>query len=124
MSVLDTDTTRPSNAILSDIREAATSQMQPGLALLPFATLLVKLSEEASVTADKNLRIQKNMIRLTVIILLISVSQLLVAFKGIITKPESSNTQTETNTNQQTPHNKKSDSNFVHISSPKNNTNK
>lgn len=109
MSVLDTDTTRPADVILSDIREAATSQMQPGLALLPFATLLVKLSQESSETADKNIRIQKRMIWLTIIILLISLAQLGLVFfqqfsvkpKSVISAPESINTGTKTgNSNQ------------------------
>ncbi|MBC8018854.1 MAG: hypothetical protein H7X83_10105 [Verrucomicrobia bacterium] len=124
MSVLDRDPSKPSHEILADICEAATSQTQPGLAMLPFATLLVKLSREASETADKNLRIQKNIIWLTVIILLISISQLLIAFKSFPAKPEASNAKIETMTNQQTPNSKKSEHAFVHTSSVKRKTNK
>jgi hypothetical protein len=81
MSFLDTDTTRPAQEILSDIRAAATQQTHmPGLPLLPFATLLVRLSQEASVTADKNILIQKRMITITLIVLAISVAQLVLAF--------------------------------------------
>ncbi|MDP1681126.1 MAG: hypothetical protein Q8L39_05050 [Burkholderiales bacterium] len=52
----------------------------PGLPLLPFATLLVRLSQEASTIADKNLLIQRRMIVITLIVLAISVAQLVLAF--------------------------------------------
>jgi hypothetical protein len=52
----------------------------PSLALAPFAALLVRLSQEAIVTADKNLLIQKRMILITLIVLAISVAQLVLAF--------------------------------------------
>ena len=55
MSYLDADPTKPTNEILNDVRAAAGQSHMPGLPLLPFATLLVRLSQEASVTADKNL---------------------------------------------------------------------
>lgn len=52
----------------------------PGLVLGPFAALLVRLSQDASVTADKNLLIQRRIIRLTYIILFISIAQLFLGF--------------------------------------------
>ena len=51
----------------------------PNIALVPFAALLVRLSQEASETADKNLRIQHRMIVITCIVLIISLAQLGVA---------------------------------------------
>ena len=80
MSYLDADPTKPTNEILNDILAAAGQRHAPGLPLLPFATLLVRLSQEASVTADKNLLIQKRMIVITLIVLAISVAQLVLAF--------------------------------------------
>ena len=47
------------------------------LALPTFSALLVRLSDEAGKTADKNMTIQRGMIVLTGIILLISITQLL-----------------------------------------------
>ena len=50
------------------------------LAMPAFSALLVKLSNEASATADKNIKIQNRMIALTSIILAISITQLFLAF--------------------------------------------
>lgn len=81
MSFTDADPTRPTQEILNDVKAAALTQTHmPGLALLPFATLLVRLSQDASVTADKNLLIQKRLIVITLIVLAISVAQLALAF--------------------------------------------
>lgn len=81
MSFLDADPTRPTAEILSNVREAAQSQTHmPSLALAPFAALLVRLSQEASATADKNLLIQRRLIWLTIIILCISIAQLALSF--------------------------------------------
>ena len=79
MSFFDTDPTKPTPELLSDIRSAANHHGQPGLPLIPFATLLVRLSQEASVTADKNIQIQRRMIIITLIVLAISVAQLVLA---------------------------------------------
>ena len=87
MSYLDTDTTKPTQEILSDIRAAAQQSHMPGLGLLPFSTLLVRLSQEASVTADKNLLIQKRMIVITFIVLGISIAQLVIAFLQFTPSP-------------------------------------
>ncbi|MDP3608001.1 MAG: hypothetical protein DID89_2727546010 [Candidatus Nitrotoga sp. CP45] len=80
MSMFDADPTKTSQQILNDVREATHQSHMPGLPLLPFATLLVRLSHEASATADKNLLIQKRMIVITLIVLAISVAQLALAF--------------------------------------------
>ena len=75
-----TDPTKPTQDILNDVRAATQQSHMPGLPLLPFATLLVRLSQEASATADKNLLIQKRMIVITFIVLGISIAQLVLAF--------------------------------------------
>ncbi len=81
MSYLDADPTKPTEEILNNIRLAAQTQTHmPSLALAPFAALLVRLSQEASLTADKNILIQKRMIIITLIVLAISVAQLVLAF--------------------------------------------
>lgn len=80
MSFFDADPTRPTQEILSDVRSAVGQSHAPGLPLLPFATLLVRLSQDASVTADKNILIQKRMIIITLIVLAISIAQLVLAF--------------------------------------------
>ncbi|MBI2276490.1 MAG: hypothetical protein HYU74_03990 [Dechloromonas sp.] len=80
MSYLDADPTKPTDEILNNVRVAAVQSHIPGLPLLPFATLLVRLSQEASAAADKNLLIQKRMIVITVIVLAISIAQLVLAF--------------------------------------------
>lgn len=81
MSYLDADPTKPTDEILNNVRVAAQTQTRmPSLALAPFAALLVRLSQEASATADKNLRIQKRMIVITLIVLGISIAQLILAF--------------------------------------------
>ena len=81
MSYLDADPNKPTLEILNDIRVASQTQTHmPSLAFGPFAALLVRLSQEASATADKNLRIQKRMIVITLIVLAISIAQLALAF--------------------------------------------
>ena len=81
MSYLDADPNKPTLEILNDIRVASQTQTHmPSLAFGPFAALLVRLSQEASDTSDKNLLIQKRMIFITLIVLAISVAQLVLAF--------------------------------------------
>lgn len=81
MSYTDADPTKPTLEILNDIRVASQTQTHmPSLAFGPFAALLVRLSEEAGATADKNLLIQKRMIIITLIVLAISIAQLVLAF--------------------------------------------
>ena len=48
MSYLDSDPTKPTQELLGDIRAATQQPHFPGLPLLPFANLLVKVSTEAS----------------------------------------------------------------------------
>lgn len=80
VSYLDADPDKPTLEILNDVRVASQSQPHmPSLALGPFAALLVRLSNEASVTADKNLLTQRRMIVVTAIVLVISVAQLMLA---------------------------------------------
>ena len=81
MSYLDADPSKSTEEILNNVRVAAQTQTHmPSLALAPFAALLVRLSQEASATADKNMLIQKRMIVITLIVLAISVAQLVLAF--------------------------------------------
>ena len=76
MSYFNIDPTRPVEELLGNVRRAATEQTNvPGLALTPFATLLVRLSQDASLTADKNLRIQHRMIVITCLVLAITIAQ-------------------------------------------------
>lgn len=96
MSYLDADPTKPTDEILNNVRVAAQTQTHmTSLALAPFAALLVRLSQEASATADKNLLIQKRMIVITLIVLAISVSQLILAFfqfsASVPNNPQSAN---------------------------------
>lgn len=105
MSYLDADPTKPTEEILNNVRVAAQTQTHmPSLALAPFATLLVRLSQEASVTADKNLLIQRRMIVITLIVLAISVAQLGLAFfqfaasspnnsQSVVAAPQPKNTE-------------------------------
>ena len=48
MSYFDADPTKPTQELLSDIRAATQQPHFPGLPLLPFANLLVKVSTEGS----------------------------------------------------------------------------
>lgn len=77
------------------------------LAMPTFSALLVKLSNEASETAEKNIKIQNRMILLTSIILFISIFQSIIAFsqifnntsinhKYIVTTPQAINTNNNT----------------------------
>ena len=81
--MFDADPTKPTQELLNDIKAAAVNSFNnksTSFTIPPFAALLVRLSEEASQTADKNLRIQKWMIVITLIVLAISVAQLILAF--------------------------------------------
>lgn len=61
MSFLDADPSKPKKELFNDILDAAVNQSQrPGLPLLPFGALLVKISEEASETiTDLKIHITK-----------------------------------------------------------------
>ena len=52
MSYLDADPKKPKQELLNDIRAATQQPHFPGLPLLPFASLLVKVSDEASETIE------------------------------------------------------------------------
>ena len=80
MSFMDADSRETTAVLLDNVRVASQSQPQmPWVALAPFAALLVRLSEEASATAEKNLRTQEFIKLVTVVVLVISVTQLLAA---------------------------------------------
>jgi hypothetical protein len=81
--MFNADPNRTTSELLNDIKaSAANSFNNKSTAFIwpPFAALLVRLSQEASVTADKNLLIQRRMIVITLIVLAISVAQLVLAF--------------------------------------------
>jgi hypothetical protein len=80
MSYLNPDPEKTTLELLNDIRVAAMSQSHmPGLPLAAFAALLVRLSKEASDTADINLSVQRSVKFITIVVLLISLAQLAVA---------------------------------------------
>ena len=80
----ENDPDKSTEELLSQIKQSCIVQTKGvdsvSLALPTFSALLVKLSNEASATASKNLKIQNRMILLTSVILAISVSQLGIAF--------------------------------------------
>ena len=81
--MFEADPTKPTQDLLTDIKTAAVNSFNnksTSFTIPPFAALLVRLSQEASATADKNLLIQKRMIVITFIVLLISIAQLALAF--------------------------------------------
>jgi hypothetical protein len=86
--MMNTDPNRPVQEILDEIRQATATVVNQahnpnlGLAMIlaPFAALLVRLGKDAAETADKNLRIQKRLIWLTVAVLAVSVLTLVLAF--------------------------------------------
>lgn len=82
--MIDRDPNKPINVLLSDILMAAQQQGTPGLALVPMATLLVRLSNEASETSKRNITIQNRMINITLIILGISAIQLITAIISVL----------------------------------------
>lgn len=81
--MFEADPTKPTQDLLTDIKTAAVNSFNnksTSFTIPPFAALLVRLSQDASATADKNLLIQKRMIVITLIVLAISVAQLVLAF--------------------------------------------
>ena len=83
--MLNTDPNRPIDEILAEIRTGAiqgVNQRNLGVTLVlpPLSALLVRLSRDAAETADKNLRIQKRLIYLTVLVLGVSVATLILGF--------------------------------------------
>jgi hypothetical protein len=70
------DPSKSTDELLQQIRTGAqaSNRANPNLPLPPFAALLVRLSRDADTTAEKNLKIQRNLIWLTIAILLLTVS--------------------------------------------------
>lgn len=94
MSFLDTDPSRSTQEILNDVRAAAANQSHmPGLPLVPASTLLVKIRGEMGqsiedlkklITAldEKNGKLQRAMVWLTVVTVLATLVQV-----GLATVP-------------------------------------
>ena len=81
--MFNADPTKSTDELLTEIKVAAVqgyNNANPVLSLPAFAALLVRLSRDADATAEKNLRIQRNLIRLTGFVLAISVVMLLLQF--------------------------------------------
>lgn len=83
--MFENDPNAPTGELLTQIKRACLQNTsgnidQMSLIMPPMSALLVKMSEEASKTADKNIRIQNKMIILTGIILAISIAQLSMTF--------------------------------------------
>ena len=86
MSYLDADPSQPKEQILNDIRSAAQQSHMPGLPLLPFGALLVKVGGEASETIaelknhitrlnDENSKLQRWVLVLAIAALISTVVQ-------------------------------------------------
>lgn len=99
MSYLDIDPRKPTEELLADIRSAAQQPGHPGLALLPFANLLVKVSGNAEETIkdlkqhisdlnEKNGRLQNWVVVLAIASLLATVIQTAVSL-GYVTPANS-----------------------------------
>jgi hypothetical protein len=73
--MFNSDANRSTDEILIDIKNSsivASNNHNSAPAFPPFAALLVRLSRDAAETADKNIKIQKRLILLTLIVLAIS----------------------------------------------------
>ena len=66
--------------VLSEAVAAAITQHKPSLALESFAILLIRLSNDASETADKNIRLQKGMMWLAALVLAIVLAQVWIGY--------------------------------------------
>jgi len=101
MSFLDADPSKPKKELLNDILDAAVNQRQsPGLPLLPFGALLVKISEEASETItdlknhitklnEENAKLQWWVIALAVAALLSTLVQTVITVTAYVYPPTS-----------------------------------
>ena len=81
--MFDNDPKESTQELLNIIQRGATQGCNTNnlnIVIPTVSALLVRLSKEASKTADKNIKIQKRMIILTAIILAISISQLVFSF--------------------------------------------
>lgn len=80
--LFNTDLDRPAEAILEDLRSAAqqntaTTDLKIGIIVVPLATLLVKLSQEAHQTADSVRRFTKWLLGLTIALFFLTLALLL-----------------------------------------------
>ena len=98
MSYLDSDPTKPTQELLGDIRAATQQPHFPGLPLLPFANLLVKVSTEASEAIEglrahitdlneKNARLQWWVVALAIAALISTLVQTVVSIAAYIAPP-------------------------------------
>ena len=101
MSYLDTDPKKPTQELLADIRAATQQPHFPGLPLLPFANLLVKVGTEASETIEslknhitelneKNAKLQWWVVALAIAAFVSTVVQTVVAVAAFIPASASS----------------------------------
>jgi hypothetical protein len=101
MSYLDADSTKPTQDLLNDIRAATQQPHFPGLPLLPFANLLVKVSYEASEAIDglkahisdlneKNAKLQWWVVALAVAALLSTIIQTIFSVAAYVSPPPQS----------------------------------
>ncbi len=76
------DLNRSTEEILKDVRDAAlvnaTPELKLGIIAAPFATLLVKLGQEAEQTAQTISKLTKGLLRLTVALLALTVALLVI----------------------------------------------
>jgi hypothetical protein len=85
--MFDADPNKSTEQLLEQIRNGAilaVNQRIPDAGLPAMAALLVRLSREASETADKNLTIQKNLIKLTYVILGLTVVMLILQAVALV----------------------------------------
>ena len=98
MSYLDADPTKPTQELLSDIRSATQQPHFPGLPLLPFANLLVKVSTEGSEAIEglkahitdlnaKNAKLQWWVVALAIAALLSTLIQTIFSVAAYVTPP-------------------------------------
>jgi hypothetical protein len=77
--MFEADASKTPQELLEQVRKAAIeafNNKNPSFIGPPIAALLVRLSYDADATAAKNLRIQNNLIRLTAVILALTVAML------------------------------------------------
>ena len=101
MSYLDKDPTKPTQELLSDILAAAQQRHVPGLPLLPFANLLVKVSTEGSEAIEglkahitdlneKNAKLQWWVVALAIAALLSTLIQTIFSVAAYVAPPGNS----------------------------------
>lgn len=103
MSYLDTDPNLPTQELLNDIRAATQQAHFPGLPLLPFAKLLVKVSGDASETIEglknhitelneKNAKLQWWVVALAIAAFVSTVVQTVIAVAAFAITPQAAPT--------------------------------